>query len=206
VTSAELGLRERKRLATRRSIQVAALRLADERGLSGVTVDEITARADVSPRTFFNYFATKEQAVLGDPPTAPTGPVADAFVAGGSGDLLADMRELISEVWREAELDPDLTLLRQRIVKRYPELLGRRIASTREFELEIAALVVRRLERERPDRDPEARTRFARLVTLVSMAAMRTAWQSWSGEDPEELHTLIAESFADLRTLLAPVP
>ncbi|MBW8873252.1 MAG: TetR family transcriptional regulator, partial [Leifsonia sp.] len=47
---AELGLRERKRLATRRAIQLAALRLVKDRGLDAVTIDDISHDADVSPR------------------------------------------------------------------------------------------------------------------------------------------------------------
>ena len=80
---AEPGLRERKRRATRLAIQQAALRIAIEDGLAAVTVDEVSRRADISPRTFFNYFPSKEQAILGDDPDLPDDQALDAFVAGG---------------------------------------------------------------------------------------------------------------------------
>ena len=57
------GLRERKKLDTRRALSDAALALAFERGLDNVTRDEIAARAGVSLRTFNNYFANKYEAV-----------------------------------------------------------------------------------------------------------------------------------------------
>ena len=49
----EVGLRERKRLATRRQIQRAVLTLCSVRGIDKVTIDEISRCADISPRTFF---------------------------------------------------------------------------------------------------------------------------------------------------------
>src|SRR6202044_1259309 len=60
--------RERKKNATREAIHNAALSLTEELGLAGVTVEAITERADVAPRTFFNYFASKVHAVLGNDP------------------------------------------------------------------------------------------------------------------------------------------
>jgi AcrR family transcriptional regulator len=58
-----VGLRERKKLATRQALSSAALRLAVERGLDNVTIEDITAEADVALRTFRNYFSSKYEAV-----------------------------------------------------------------------------------------------------------------------------------------------
>ncbi len=57
------GLRERKKLATRHALSSAALRLAVERGIENVTIEDITAAANVSLRTFRNYFASKHEAI-----------------------------------------------------------------------------------------------------------------------------------------------
>jgi AcrR family transcriptional regulator len=57
------GMRERKKLAVRRALSSAAVRLAVERGLENVTIEDITAEADVSVRTFGNYFSGKYEAI-----------------------------------------------------------------------------------------------------------------------------------------------
>src|SRR3954463_12489964 len=54
------GLRERHAARTRDAIVSAALELFEERGIQATTVDEISARAEIAPRTFFRYFPTKE--------------------------------------------------------------------------------------------------------------------------------------------------
>ena len=61
--TARMGLRERKKMATRQEIGAAAMRLAVERGLENVTVEDIATAANVSPRTFNNYFSSKLEAI-----------------------------------------------------------------------------------------------------------------------------------------------
>src|SRR5713226_3702163 len=61
--TAGLGLRERKKQQTREALSWAALRLAVDRGLSNVLVEDIAAEAGVSPRTYNNYFSSKAEAI-----------------------------------------------------------------------------------------------------------------------------------------------
>jgi AcrR family transcriptional regulator len=63
IAEADPGLRERKRRETRAALSLASLRLCVQRGWENVTVDDIAAAANVSPRTFRNYFSTKAEAV-----------------------------------------------------------------------------------------------------------------------------------------------
>src|SRR5437588_9269776 len=64
VTTRRAGLREKKKQATREALRAAALRLALERGPDHVRVDEIAEAAGVSPRTYNNYFSSREQAIV----------------------------------------------------------------------------------------------------------------------------------------------
>jgi AcrR family transcriptional regulator len=64
VTTTKPGLRERKKDATKKALREAALRLALEHGPDNVRVDDIAAAAGVSPRTYNNYYASREQAIV----------------------------------------------------------------------------------------------------------------------------------------------
>jgi len=64
VSTDDGGMRARKKLATREALSAAALRLALEHGPQNVRVDDIAEAAGVSPRTYNNYFSSREQAIV----------------------------------------------------------------------------------------------------------------------------------------------
>jgi AcrR family transcriptional regulator len=90
VTTPRPGLRERKKQATRKALRDAALRLALERGPDNVRVDDIAGAAGVSPRTYNNYFSSREQAIVAAVTAEREARVAAAVAAQPASTRLAD--------------------------------------------------------------------------------------------------------------------
>lgn len=205
---AEPGLRERKRLATRRAILLAAFQLVGERGLEATTVDEISRLADVSPRTFFNYFPSKEEALAGDGPRMPDQEAVEQFVSS-RGPLLADLGHLFDAAAADAFHDVELMDARKELFRRYPHISAMRMERFRHFEADLTEVVGRRLAAEQPELSPEVRASRAQLVVLVCIATMRHAWMGFAAErDPsggivERIHDAFAELAELLPTLLS---
>lgn len=202
---AEPGLRERKRLATHRAIQIAALELVHQRGLDSVTIDDISRVADISPRTFFNYFPSKEEALVGDGPKLPSEKAIEVFVAG-TGNLLGGIGDLMLDSSTDALHDHEIVQLRKSLAADYPHLTALRMQTFRVFEQKLVEIVTRRMATEFPEMtaDPARLESRAALVTQVAIAAVHHAWRAWASNPlaSASLTDRLAESFAELDEVL----
>jgi AcrR family transcriptional regulator len=172
------GLRERKKNETRTALRAAAVALVGERGLAAVTVEDIAEQAGVSARTFFNYFPSKEDAVIGWDPDAVVelaGRLADRPAAEPPPVALgAALLETLDEV---DDTDRDALLTRLRVTRGDPHLIARYVARWAETERHLVAGVCRRR-----GSDP-ATDRYAALVVAVTLAAARAAMLAWCDTD-----------------------
>jgi AcrR family transcriptional regulator len=124
--NSEPGLRERKRAETRDKLEKAAVTLVLKNGLEHATIDAICEAADVSSRTFFNYFDNKEDAVLGLQDSEITDDAVAAVLAGHAGaDPVELTIRLMFGVLNPSINSSTLFKSRMKIVKQHPQLLGR---------------------------------------------------------------------------------
>lgn len=122
--TAQPGLRERKKAATRDAIQKQAMRLFLEQGYQSTTVEEIAEAAGVSHMTFFRYFPTKEDVVMADE--------YDPFIAemiasrpAAEPDVAKVRRALRASIDRIGTEEQDFVLARAQLIFRTPALRAR---------------------------------------------------------------------------------
>ena len=176
--SSELGLREQKRLATRHRIEDAATRLVDESSFDEVTIEEICEAAGISRRTFFNYFSTKESAVIGATSEPLTEKQRNDFLSADASNLLQLMVEHIKQHLQTAHQTPEILDRRQRIFAD-PDVSVRAMAFRRERSQETMELITQRLrehpeEQRAPELDPGTEAMllsgFIREATWLAMS------------------------------------
>jgi AcrR family transcriptional regulator len=183
------GLRERKKQQTRRAIHEAAFRLVDEHGLEGTTIDQICSEADVSSRTFFNYFPSKLVAALGLP-EEPVGAEAEARFRAATGSLVDALCEMIAGggefaerqlrvkglVTRHPELIPTLSSIMTATRGRFIALATERASSPEEASLAVAlVLSALQLTVHSQDQHPEQPSSERLKTTIDSMMRVRNA-------------------------------
>ena len=191
--------RERKKNATRDAIHAAAVALTEELGLAAVTVEAITERADVAPRTFFNHFPSKVHAVLGKDPDR-TARVRAALEGRAADEApLMMLRNVLFEEFLPPEATAEKMLRHFRLVRSEPILLSTLHAEFEETERAMVSAVAARTGLQ-ADKDL-----YPALVVSVSVNAMRVAIMRWcegGGQDP--LEPIVIEAFDHLTHALVP--
>ena len=176
------SLRERKKLATRRSLRRIALDLIAERGFTHVTVEDIAAAADVSPRTFFNYFPSKEAALFGADPDRITA-LRERIVAEAPGEpvldalrtvMVSDARTVADEL-TELGGDPADWLRRMKEARTDPHLRAAHAAQMAMVERAITEALAERLGTD-PELDP-----YPGLLAATAAGVLRASITFWAG-------------------------
>ncbi|AXG82192.1 acyl-CoA-like ligand-binding transcription factor [Streptomyces paludis] len=174
-------LRERRRRETRTEIHATALRLAREHGFDGITVEMIAIGAGVSPRTFFNYFPSKEEAVVHGPTALPQAFVDDFAALGPArpGVVLDDLTRLL--VRDLAETRPGREEFRTvfRLAHEHTAVQAALLTRFDRFQRSVAEAVALRLGKEPGDEVPS-------LIAALGLAAVRVGLERWAADDSPE--------------------
>lgn len=168
----ECGLREHKKRVTTAAISTAARTLTAEHGLNGYTVEGLCEQVGISRRTFFNYFPSKEHAVVGHADDALPQDVVAAFVNGPSNgprpgllDALVEMAMTIGE--RMATTGEEYRQFVE-VLQKEPQLMTRLIGVSEERDRTVADLIIKR--EELTPNDPRALA----AVAIIGLMVRRT--------------------------------
>ncbi|MET8636712.1 TetR family transcriptional regulator [Streptomyces sp. NPDC004074] len=205
-TASRPGLRERKKQRIRDALLRAALELFLTQGYERTTVDEITAAVDVSQRTFFRYYAGKEEAVFFTHSVAASHFV-DAVRARPRDEApLEALRQAVLQGWDdigetiERIVPVELHLRTYQLIESTPALFATHLRRSAEVEEEIARVIA---EREGLDVDTDPRPRVA---VAVFGGVMRVTERLWgTGEDISvaAIHQLTVSHLDAVRPALA---
>jgi AcrR family transcriptional regulator len=190
------GLRERKKLAVRRALSSAAIRLAVERGLENVTIEDITAEAGVSVRTFGNYFSSKYEAIcaLG---TDRARRIGAELLAHPAGEPLWDaiVNAMLAH-YEGADETPDREWLAGlKLVLTAPAIRGEYLKVTSEMQEALAEAIAART-----GIDAE-QDMYPRILAGAVTAAAQVAVRRWFAADPPvPLRALLRRALDQLAT------
>ncbi|MBY8881511.1 acyl-CoA-like ligand-binding transcription factor [Actinacidiphila acidipaludis] len=194
--SEQPGLRERKKRQTRVALSQAAIRLCVMHGWAAVTVEQIAAEADVSVRTFRNYFGSKAEAIAAAHLERMLS-VADDLLARPAGEPLWDA--LLHAVLGQFSPSPESSSQSDRwragvrLMLAEPALAGEIVRTNAAAQHELARAVARRTGTD-AERDV-----YPKLVAAVVATGTGVAVEhSLRADDPAPLGTVVAQVFEQL--------
>jgi AcrR family transcriptional regulator len=171
--TAGTGLRERKKLETKQALAFAAMRLAVERGLENVRVEDITDAVNVSRRTFTNYFSGKEEAIA-SLNADRAARAAEALQDRPAGEPLADSLAEVFAAQHQAATGMDRERAEAvRMMASSPALAGEYLKTLVAAEGPLAKVIA-----ERTGADPQADL-YPHVLAAAVTAAVRVATGHW---------------------------
>lgn len=185
----EPGRRERKKTEQRHALQRAALRLAAEHGYDHLTVEAIAEACDISTRTFFNYFSSKDEALLG--------PVMDrhqqflaTFNARPAEEApIESLRHTVVSFAEHSLHDSSEWQAHKELLHKNHGLLARVHGSFAEAESDLTKAVAERLKID-PDQDPYPALMVAVALTVLRVAALHTRTRRKHEDTPQTVDRL----------------
>ncbi len=172
------GLRERKKIRTRQAIRAAAYALIEEQGYEATTVEQIAARADVSPSTVFRYFPVKEDIVLTDEYDEPL--LAELTARPADEPWLESVRYVVRRGIEVAMAEePEVTLLRARLMREVPAVRSRLLES-----MSATGHLLGRAIARRTGLDPDGLE--VRVYTMALVGGLLEASKYWAENAPRE--------------------
>lgn len=199
MTAPTTGRRDRKKSQTRQGLRDAALRLALAHGYDNLTVEAITEATDVSTRTFFNYFSSKDDALLGPDPDRAAEFAQALDTRPADEPPVAALRATLTELAGSFTGSEALWQARMALVRANPQLWPAMVAGFTAFERTLTEAVAART-----GCDPQTDL-YPGVVAAATMGAVRMAvahWRAGSGNAP--LPDLLTEAFDILAAGLAP--
>lgn len=194
--------REAKRERTRLRMELAAVNLALNLGSEHVTVDQICEASDVSARTFFNYFGSRDAAIVGEAAKVPPQDLLEAFVQA-DGPLLGDFLAVFVESVRRREPNVELIRARRRLFDQEPNLAMHRMTregNARNIYIEV---VTRRLQRQDPAIDPAEAHDEAVIAVAVALGIIHAAGARWiDSGGTADMDPLISQALERVRRLV----
>ncbi len=192
------GLRERKRQQTRERLTRIAIELFQARGFEATTLDDIAAAAEISRRSFFHYFASKEDVVLAWQDGSTDALIAAIAERPAEESMLAAAENAILTMVGQFNTDEAMALAR--LKRETPVLQAREQAKYEKMERAMAAA----LEKRAGDKTGPLR---ARLVAMITTGAIRLGSEAWLAQDAHEKpEALVRRTFKCIRAILDEPP
>ena len=196
---APAGLRERKKEKTREALVRTALRLFAKRGFDHVTVEDIATACDVSPRTFFRYFASKEDVLFSEGDAQKQRLLASLAAQLPGRSPLDALHAAMLELAQAYVDERDALRRRHRIVRETDSLRSRAAERQQRWEADLV---------EQLRQSPAASTwrdLDLRLMVAATTAALRVAVEEWIERDEaRDLSRIFDDVFQRLRDGLEP--